>query len=82
MKSKTTRRFRDAYAALPTSVQRQARLAYRRFKEKPYPPGLRFKQVHTQKPIYSVRINRQYRAVSIKEGGNFDLVLDRSPRRL
>lgn len=67
MQSKTSRRFREAYAALPETVQRQARLAYRRFKENPYHPGLRFKQVHTHKPVYAVRINRQYRALSVKQ---------------
>ena len=68
MKSRTTARFRRAFARLPNSVQRQARQAYRRFKENPLHPGLRFKRVHSQLPVYSVRIGKGYRAVGLREG--------------
>ena len=68
MHSKTTERFRKTRAALPEQVQRQAQQAYERFKENPHHPSLRFKQVHTTRPIYSARINRQYRALALKEG--------------
>ncbi len=68
LQSTTTERFRKALANLPLPIQRQARAAYQRFKSNPYHPSLRFKQVHTQQPIYSARVNRQYRALCIKEG--------------
>jgi plasmid maintenance system killer protein len=68
MRSKTTERFRKAFAHLPLPIQRQARAAYQRFKENPQHPSLRFKPVHNSQPIYSVRVNRQYRALSIKDG--------------
>jgi hypothetical protein len=48
-------------------VQRQARSAYRLFQENPSHPSLRFKQVHPTEPIFSVRINRNYRALGIRE---------------
>ena len=64
MKSRTTRRFRDALAALPAQVQRQAREAYRLFLRNPAHPGLQFKKVHTTLPIYSARISIGYRALA------------------
>ena len=68
MKSRTTRRFRKAFAKLPSEIQQQAREAYRRFQEDPNHPGLRFKKVHPRKRIYSVRISTQYRALGVREG--------------
>lgn len=63
MKSHTTARFRLAVATLPDSVRQQAREAYRLFQQNPQHPGLRFKRVHDTLPIYSARINLEYRVV-------------------
>lgn len=63
MKSRTTTQFRTMFAALPDRVQEQTRTAYRQFKRDPNHPSLRFKKVHPQLPIYSVRISKNYRAV-------------------
>jgi len=52
----TTKRFREAFAALPPQVQAQARLAYQLFRQDPHHPSLRFKQVHASRPIYSARV--------------------------
>ena len=68
MNLRTTERFRRAYAALPESVRRQARDAYRLFAQNPHHPGLRFKRVHATLPIYSARVNREYRAVGVRDG--------------
>lgn len=68
MTSRTTRRFRELLAALPASVQQQAREAYRRFQADPSHPGLRFKQVHSPPPTYSVRVGIGYRAVGVLDG--------------
>ena len=57
MNSRTTRRFRQAFSNLPQPIQRQAREAYRKFKQNPSYPSLRFKKVHPELPIYSVRIS-------------------------
>jgi hypothetical protein len=64
VKSRTTAQFRKLFADLPAPVQKQTRKAYRQFKQDPTYPSLRFKKVHPKLPIYSARINRDYRAVS------------------
>ena len=69
MISHINRHFRELFSKLPNAVQRQAREAYRQFKRNPYHPSLHFKKVHTMRPIYSARINVDYRAVGIKENG-------------
>ncbi len=66
MISHTTERFRKLLAGLPKEIQNQARTAYAQFKKDPYHPGLRFKRVHSQRPIYAVRISRDYRALGIQ----------------
>lgn len=53
---------------MPEHVQRQARDAYRLFRQDPHHPGLRFKQVHSTRAIYSVRISAAYRALGVREG--------------
>ena len=68
MKSRTTVKFRQAFAKLPGEVQKQARTAYRLFKKNPSHPSLRFKKVHQKLPIYSARITRDYRAVGQLDG--------------
>lgn len=68
MISKTTERFRKAYARLPESVRRRAREAYRLFRENPAHPSLRFKPVHATRPIYSARGGLGYRALGVLDG--------------
>lgn len=68
MNSRTTRRFRELLAALPAQARQQAREAYRLFRENPAHPGLRFKQVHADPPIYSARVGISYRAVGVLDG--------------
>jgi hypothetical protein len=68
MKSRTTRQFREMFARLPESVQRQAREAYRLFQENPSHPSLRFKQVHPDPPTNSARVGISYRAVGALDG--------------
>ena len=67
MTSKTTNRFRKAYAQLPEHVQRRAREAYRLFRDNPSHPSLRFKQVHAARPIYSARVGLGYRALAVRD---------------
>jgi hypothetical protein len=68
MNSRTTRRFRELLAALPAHVRQQAREAYRLFQQNPAHPGLRFKEVHADPPIYSARVGIGYRAVGVLDG--------------
>jgi hypothetical protein len=51
---------------LPDNAQRQARRAYRLFGRDPDHPSLRFKQVHSKEPVFSVRIGLHYRAVALR----------------
>ncbi len=67
MKSHTTDRFRKAFRRLPPQVRRQARRAYKLFLQDPHHPSLRFKQVHSNRPIFSARISRDYRALGIRD---------------
>lgn len=67
MISHTTKRFRAALADLPAPIRAQARTAYTLFKQNPAHPSLRFRQVHPTHPIFSARINRDYRAVGIRK---------------
>ena len=68
MNSRTTRQFRELLAALPANVRRQAREAYRLFRQDPSHPGLRFKKVHDDPPIYSARVGIAYRAAGVLDG--------------
>ena len=65
MKSVTTASFRKMFSVLPSNVQTQAKDAYLRFRDNPWHPGLQFKPVHSHRPIFSARININYRAVGI-----------------
>ncbi|MCY7391286.1 MAG: hypothetical protein LH647_07240 [Leptolyngbyaceae cyanobacterium CAN_BIN12] len=87
MKSRTTAQFRKQFADLPEPIQSQTRKAYRQFKQDPSHPSLRFKKVHPKLPIYSARINRDYRAVGqldedtviwfwVGSHAEYDLLLD------
>ena len=67
MNSHITARFREVFAELPADVRKQARQAYRLFIEDPHHPSLRFKSIHPTRPIYSVRIGLDYRAVGIRD---------------
>lgn len=68
MKSFTTHQFRQLFASLPHHVQRQARQAYRLFRQNAAYPGLHFKRVHDVPPIYSARVGIGYRAAGVLDG--------------
>ncbi len=63
MKSQTTIQFRKQFSALPKQIQEQTRKAYRQFQDDSSHPSLQFKKIHSQLPIYSARINKDYRVV-------------------
>ena len=68
MRSFTTRRFREAYAALPGAIQLRAKKAYALFRQNPLHPGLRFKKIDETANIYSVRIGLGYRVLGRIDG--------------
>ena len=61
MNSRTTKRFRQMLAKLPSNIRQQAKGAYRLFRENSHHPSLQFKKVHDTEPIYAVRINQDLR---------------------
>ncbi|AFY69012.1 hypothetical protein Pse7367_0710 [Thalassoporum mexicanum PCC 7367] len=63
MKSRTNQAFRDLLAQLPKPVQDLARKNYLLWQKDPRHKSLRFKQVHKEKQIYSIRIGRKFRAL-------------------
>jgi hypothetical protein len=68
MNSRTTRSFRTLFAGMPEHVKKQARQAYRLFRQNARHPGLHFKQVHDGPPIYSVRVGISIRALGVLDG--------------
>ena len=68
MISRTTKQFWSLYQALPPAVQELADKAYESWQNDPHSPGLQFKRVDPEEPIYSVRIGRNYRALGVLRG--------------
>ena len=62
--------FWKAYRRLPEQVRRQARESYGMFSEDPRHPSLQFKRVSQRRPVYSVRINIDYRALGVVDEGD------------
>lgn len=70
MKSKLTRQFRLLYRDLPLSIQKIAVDSYHLWRDNPKHPGLHFKPVEPKRlRVWSVRINADYRALALVEGG-------------
>ena len=68
MKSQATPKFWKLYARLPRRFQQRAQKAYQLWKKNPSHPGLHFKRVDDQEPIYSVRVSDTYRVLGLLEG--------------
>ncbi len=66
MKSYLTQRFITFFRDLPEDVREQARAAYRFWKQDPFHPSLRFKEIRPG--LWSVRIGRGWRALALREG--------------
>lgn len=67
MRSRTTQRFRALRDSLPKPIQEKAQAAYELWSANPDHPSLRFKKVHVKLPIYSVRIDIDWRAVAFSK---------------
>ena len=65
MRSRTTRHFWTLFQRLPADVQERAQKAYAQFRDNPAHPGLQFKRVSDEDPLYSVRIGLRHRAVGM-----------------
>jgi mRNA-degrading endonuclease RelE of RelBE toxin-antitoxin system len=68
MISHKTARFRKAFSNLPSRIQKEAKESYKLFKMNPNHPNLYFKKIHPVRPIYSVRISLDYRAIGFLDG--------------
>ena len=68
VRSRTTEKFRALYDSAPREVQAKARVAYELWRLNPQHPSLRFKKVHASLPVYSVRIDLDWRALGVLEG--------------
>ena len=62
--------FRKSFKNLPKEIQYKAKVIYKRWKQNPFDKSLQFKQVHPSRPIYSVRIGLNWRALGIREEKN------------
>ena len=67
MISRVTEDFLACFGKLPHEVQQQARKNYRLWKQNPSHPGLQFKRVSDQEPLYSVRVGLGWRALGLLE---------------
>jgi len=67
MISRTIDRFWKCYKSLPEQIRKEAREAYKGFRKNPYHPSLHFKRIHSTRPIFSLRITKDYRAVGIQQ---------------
>ena len=65
MRSKINAEFRKHYSNLPPDVRRRARRAYAIWRENPRHPSLHFKRVSDTDPIYSARIDANYRVLGV-----------------
>lgn len=68
MQSQTTSRFRRCFNFLPQSIQDKTKKAFRLWLQDPNHPSLHFKKIHSIDPVYSVRIDLNYRALGVREG--------------
>lgn len=68
MNSVTTEAFRQIYASVPASRRIQIRRAYLQWRSNPWHPSLRFKKVHASEPIYSARVDLDWRALGVMDG--------------
>ncbi len=68
MNSETLPQFWKLFYQLPQDVQRRASKAYRRWQQNPDTPSLHFKRIGDTRPVYSIRIGINYRALGLLRG--------------
>jgi hypothetical protein len=56
------------YAAAPDTTKAKIRAAYQLWSDNPDHPSLRFKKVHASQPIYSARVDLDWRVLGVMEG--------------
>lgn len=71
MRSKTTSKFRTLNENLPKPIQNLAIKQFKIWKKNLNYPSLHFKQIHSSKRIYSIRIGLNYRALSVLDDDTY-----------
>jgi len=69
MKSVTTEKFRQLYLQAPPVRKEKIKRAYELWRKNPGHPSLRFKKIHSTLPIYSARVDLDWRAVGVLKNG-------------
>ncbi|NCZ97484.1 hypothetical protein EBZ02_10145 [bacterium] len=69
MISRRTKAFHRLAVALPKDIRKKARDAYKLWQRDPKHRSLRMKKVDKEGDVWSVRIDRQHRAVGVMEEG-------------
>ena len=67
MNSQATSKFWKLYNQLPLNIQRRARRVYQLWKKNSAHPSLHFKCVDDIEPIYSARIDNNYRVRGVRD---------------
>jgi len=67
MKSRTAASFRRRLLELPDEIRSAAKHTYEIWRANPRHPSLRFKRMGTRRPIWSVRIDREWRALAARD---------------
>jgi hypothetical protein len=68
MNSRLAEDFLACFARLPDPVKVQARKCYQLWKDDHSHPSLRFKRIHSQEALYSVRVSQGWRALGLLDG--------------
>jgi hypothetical protein len=69
MNSVITETFRQLYSQAPLERRQKIRRAFLLWRQNPQHPSLRFKKVHATLPIYSARVDLDWRAVGVLKDG-------------
>ncbi len=69
MKSNTTPKFWQLFAALPPEIRKLAVKNYQLWQQDPQHPSLRFRWLKGTDDLYTVRIGDRYRAIGQMESG-------------
>lgn len=69
MNSVTTDQFRQLYIQAPLERRQKIKRAYQLWRDNPSHPSLRFKKVNATLPIYSARVDLDWRAVGVLKDG-------------
>jgi plasmid maintenance system killer protein len=71
LRSLRTKEFRERYESLPEEIREKARRSFGKWKANTRHPSLFLKQVDAEEDMWSVRVDRNYRALCMKteDGG-------------